>query len=221
MNDERKLNVDDAYAIETPEDSINLYRQWADSYDTDFVARVGYVAYIRVAEVLSERRGAINGPVLDIGCGTGIVGEQLQERGIREIDGVDISPEMLAIAGKKRTKDNVPVYRSLVVADLTQPLDMDDNLYAGLISAGTFTHGHLGPEPLDELWRVLAPGAQCAIGIRSTHYESMGFADKFAADVSKRIITKPEIIEVRMYLDDTDNPEHANDTANIVVCEIL
>ena len=221
MNDRKILSVDDAYALETPEDSVRLYRDWAPTYDSDFVDRMGYLLFRRVAERFAglEKRG--DGAVLDVGCGTGIVGVCLRELGIDIVDGIDISTAMLAEAGRKKTPGGDPVYRNLIEADLTKRVALADNQYAGLVSAGTFTHGHLGPEPLDELWRVAAPGAQCAIGIRSTHYESAGFAARLAADVTRGIITAPELDEVELYSSDTPNREHANDLAFIVVCQVV
>ncbi len=221
MSKKRKLNVDDAYALETPADSVRLYREWADTYEMDFVASSGYVVYLRVAELMIRRRSQINGPVLDVGCGTGIVGASLRAGGIEVIDGIDISPPMLAEAANKKTEGGSPVYRDLIAADLTKTLDIPDNKYAGLISAGTFTHGHLGPDSLDELWRVAAPGAQCAIGIRTTHYEAMDFGGKLSADVVKGTITQPDLVEVKMYSEQADNPKHADDKAFIVVCQLV
>jgi SAM-dependent methyltransferase len=221
VSKKRKLNVDDAYALKTPADSIRLYGEWAETYDADFVEPVGYVVYLSVAEILVQQRSLIAGAVLDVGCGTGIVGASLREGGIEVVDGIDISPPMLVEAAKKKTRDDVPVYRNLIAADLTKKLDIPDNQYAGLISAGTFTHGHLGPASLDELWRVAAPGARCAIGVRSTHYESADFGEKLSVDVANGIITKPELVEVSMYSAQTDNPQHAGDVAFIVVCQVL
>ena len=221
MSKKRKFNVDDAYTVKTPADSVRLYGDWADTYDSEFVEPAGYVAYLRVAELLIRQRSLINGPVLDVGCGTGIVGVSLREGGIEVVDGIDISPQMLAEAGKKKTKDDLPVYRKLITADLTNNLDIPDNQYAGLISAGTFTHGHLGPDSLDELWRVAAPGALCAIGVRSTHYVAMGFGEKLSVDVAKGTITKPDIVEVNMYSALTNNLDHAGDKALIVVCQVV
>ena len=214
------FDVDDAYAVETPSDCARLYGEWAETYDAEFVEPEGYVVYLRVAEVLLQQRSLINGAVLDAGCGTGLVGVSLRAGGIEVIDGIDIAPQMLAEAGKKKTKEDAPVYRKLIAADLTNRLDIPDNQYAGLVSAGTFTHGHLGSDSLDELWRVAAPGARCAIGVRSTHYESASFGDKLAADVAKGTITKPNLVEINMYSADTKNLEHANDTAIVVVCQI-
>jgi ubiquinone/menaquinone biosynthesis C-methylase UbiE len=169
---------------------------------------------------LLRQQSLIDGAVLDVGCGTGLVGVSLREGGIGVIDGVDISPQMLAEAGDKKTKNGDPVYRNLFAADLTERLDIPDNQYAGLISAGTFTHKHLGPDSLDELWRVAAPGAHCAIGVRSTHYEQAGFGEKLSVDVANGIITEPDLVEVNMYSAQTDNPKHADDKYLIVGCQV-
>lgn len=220
MSKRKPFTVDDAYALETPDDSIRLYGAWAETYDSDFVATSGYVVYLHVALQLTRNRARIDGPVLDIGCGTGVVGVCLREGGIDIVDGVDISEPMLAEAGKKKTIDGDPVYRKLVAADLTRNLDMPDDQYGALVSAGTFTHGHLGPESLDELWRVAAPGALCAIGVRTTHYDAAKFGDKLAADVADGMITEPELRVVNMYSAEANNPEHANDKAYIVMCRV-
>jgi ubiquinone/menaquinone biosynthesis C-methylase UbiE len=221
MGEKKVLNVDDAYALETPADSVRLYGDWAPTYDSEFVDSTGYELFRHVAERFAELEGRAAGPVLDVGCGTGVVGACLREAGIEPIDGIDISAAMLAEAGKKTTADGDPVYRQLIEADLTTKLDMADNRYAGLVSAGTFTHGHLGPEPLDELWRIAAPGARCAIAVRSTHYASSGFADRLAADVARGTITEPKLVEVGLYAPGTPNREHAKDTAFVVVCQVL
>jgi SAM-dependent methyltransferase len=48
----------------------------------------------------------------DLGCGTGRTGAWLKAHGVGAIDGVDLTPEMLAVAGAK------DIYRRLVGADL-------------------------------------------------------------------------------------------------------
>jgi len=221
VSKKRKISVDDAYAVETPADSIRLYADWAGTYDADFVASEGYVYHQRVAEILLRQRSLISGPVLDIGCGTGVVGVCLRDGGIDVVDGIDISSQMLAECGKKKTRDKIPAYRKLMQADLTKTLNIPDSQYAGLVSAGTFTRGHLGPGALDELWRIAAPGALCAIGINSKHYKSMGFGERLSADVVNGTITKPDLIEVDIYSAQTGNMEHASDKALIVVCQIV
>ena len=82
MNTKKTLDLDDAYAVETPSDNIRLYDQWAPTYDDDFVDQVGYVYHKRVAEQLAKVKDSIDGAVLDIGCGTGVVGACLHEHGL-------------------------------------------------------------------------------------------------------------------------------------------
>ena len=221
MTEKRKIRVDDAYSLETPDDNIRLYADWADSYDADFVARQGYVYHLQIAEQLAEKRADIKGAVLDVGCGTGVVGVALRAGGFSAVDGIDISPQMLEKSREKTCADGSRVYRHLIEADLTQPLAIQDNQYAALISAGTFTHGHLGPESLNELWRIAAPGAVCVIGINAAHYESMGFGEKLSADVASGKITAMTSTETDIYSAESADSDHAGDKALIVICKVV
>ena len=91
--------------------------------------------------------------MLDLGCGTGAAGVRLRSHGFRVIDGVDISPEMLAIAATKGA------YRRSIEADLERPLALPDADVHAAVSAGTFTAGHVGPAAVPGIVRVLRPGA--------------------------------------------------------------
>ena len=171
------LGLDDAYAVETPDDNRRLYAAWAATYDAEFLDAEGYVYHRIVARAFVDHGGT--GPVLDVGCGTGAVGEVLAKLGVEPIDGVDISPEMLEQAVTKRIGDQ-PVYRRLVTGDLLAGTDLADDAYAGVVSAGTFTHGHVGPAALGEVLRVGAPGCRFTIGVNAEHYQQRAFADAFA-----------------------------------------
>lgn len=197
---EKPLNVDTAYALQTPEDSRRLYAKWAKSYDADFAEANAFLLPAHVARIFNENRGA--GPVLDAGAGTGLVAAELQKTGVIEIDGVDISSEMLAVA---RGKGH---YRKTILADLTKRLPVDDGIYNAVTSSGTFTHGHVGPEAIDELLRVAAPGALFVLTIKTDHYEARGFAKKFA-ELEKRI-TGFSIVTVPVYANPLD-ASHAED----------
>ena len=221
LNERKMIGLDEAYAVRTPADSIRLYAHWAHTYDADFVADNGYVAYLRVAEQLAKHQSDLQAAVLDVGCGTGVGGAALRDHGFATVDGIDISNDMLAVAGKKTTGKGEPVYRHLIEADLTRRVDVASDTYAGLVSAGTFTHGHLGPDSLRELWRIAAPGAVCAIGINAKHYASRGFAERIAADVASQTITRPQLVEVDMYTHPHDHVDPGNDKAVIVVCRVV
>jgi len=204
--------IEEAYGLESPDDSRRLYAAWASTYDSSFVEATGYVYHQHVAEIFTAGFET-SGPVLDVGCGTGVVGVELRQRGVATIDGIDISPEMLVQA---RDKDlDGPVYRSLILADLTEPVGLDDHTYGGMVSVGAFTHGHLPPSPLSELVRICAPGARGAIGINSVHFETLGFRTWFDAAVDDRIITDYETVTVPIYAGSA--PDGGDELATVVV----
>ncbi|MBD3665461.1 class I SAM-dependent DNA methyltransferase [Sulfitobacter aestuariivivens] len=170
----KKPTVDTAYALETPEDSKRLYAQWADTYDQTFAADMDYLMPHTIAEAFVAV-GKGRSPVLDVGAGTGLLVAHEAMRDVPRIDALDISPEMLRVAGGRG------VYDGLIQGDLTQTLPIEDNTYAAILSAGTFTHGHVGPDALDELMRIAKPGAVFVLGINAAHYAEQGFEAKLAA----------------------------------------
>lgn len=173
MSDSKQPGLGDAYALSGAEDARRLYADWADTYDAAFAEANDYRPPGVVARLFAEAGGT--GPVLDAGAGTGLGGLALAAHGIGPVDAVDLSPEMLAVAERKR------VYRALVEGDLLARLPIADGAYAGVVSAGTFTLGHVGPAGFDELLRVAAPGALLVISVNARAFESDGFAAKMAA----------------------------------------
>ena len=206
---DHKLGLDDAYAVRTPDDNRALYRDWAATYESDFADAHGYVYHQEVVRIFHEAVTAaeVRGEqlVLDVGCGTGIVAEALHQRGFSSIDGIDISPEMLAEAERKN------LYRSLAEVDVTQPIAIETATYDGVVSAGTFTHGHLGPEPIRELVRLGAPASIFALGINAEHYQSAGFAALLEQLVTDRTIEDLSLVDIPMY--ENGQGEHAHDRA--------
>lgn len=201
-----------AYSVRTPEDNRRLYADWAATYDDDFIASHGYVQHEAVVDAFLRRPHA-PGSVLDVGCGTGVVGIELRRRGVAVVDGIDLSPEMLEIASTKRTTEDQEVYRHLIVADLTDAVPIGDTTFAGVVSAGAFTHGHLGPEPLGELVRIARPGAVFAIAINGDHYKTAGFASWFELAESDGRIRDLEIVVSPVYDPDRYQADDADDHA--------
>lgn len=204
--------LEDAYALESPEDNRELYAKWADSYDESFIEATGYRYHEHVADLLLAGPRP-DGPVIDVGCGTGAVGEALRSRGVAVIDGVDISAEMLEQAGQKELDG--PVYRNLLEADLTQPLGIADDTYSAMTSSGTFTHGHLLASPLTELVRIVKSGGRCAIGINSSHWVDHGFERWFDGAVVDGLIHPFEVHRKKVY--EESDPTNPDDMTNIVV----
>ena len=206
MSDKKDLN--DAYAIKTPEDSIKLYRVWASTYDKDFAKKNDYRSPFEIANFFEKYSNKNDVPILDVGSGTGLVAECLQSKNIQNIDAIDISPESHKIAKSKN------LYCNLIEADLTKDLNIENDSYGAIVSAGTFTHGHIGPDALNELIRITKPNGLFVITIHSKLFKNARFDNKFFE--IKHKITKPNFHEVKAYGNNQDK-KHGNDTVIITV----
>lgn len=203
----KKHGLDEAYSIEGPDDARRLYADWAQTYDEGFVKEKGYASARQVASIFRERYAG-GGPVLDVGAGTGEVARYLDGF---TVDGIDISPEMLAEAKRKG------LYRNRVVADLTKPLPCLDGFYHGVVSAGTLTHGHVGPICLPELLRVTAPGALFVCSVVPAVYDGAGFGSALALLVAKGEISPVRFHDIAIY--EGKSHEHSDDHALIMEFE--
>ena len=163
-----------AYDLATPEDTRNLYHDWAETYDTTMLDGLGYVSPVLVSGLLGEHLKAPDAPIVDIGCGTGLAGQNLADLGFTHIDALDFSAEMLAVAARRG------IYRDLLEADLTQPLALPDAHWAAAVCSGTFTHGHVGPSCLSEILRILKPGGLFAFTVNKGVWHEMGFENELA-----------------------------------------
>ena len=165
-----------AYAVETPDEVRDLYRDWAQSYDGDLLSDdLQYVAPREAVAVFRRHVADASSRILDVGCGTGLSGQALAAAGFVRIDGIDISSEMLQ---KARAKD---VYGALQEADLTAGLGIPDDAYDAVLSVGTFTHGHVGPDGLDELIRIVKPGGILCLTINEGVFDKMAYPSKIGA----------------------------------------
>ena len=219
-NNESSINLEDAYALETPDDNRNLYRNWATTYDVDFALRNRYVYPKSIAAICANLVDATSQlSILDIGCGTGIVGTCLSELlPTSTIDGVDISPEMLHVALTKSRVDSKPVYDQLFEADLTKPISFANAKYDVAISAGTFTHGHLGPDALINILGVVRPGGRMVVGINKEHYRVNGFETALQEATDRKLVSAPAFTEVQIY--DEGSP-HYGDLALVTTFLVL
>ncbi|MEY8829092.1 class I SAM-dependent methyltransferase [Sedimentitalea sp. XS_ASV28] len=196
-----------AYALNTPQDSRRLYAEWAGDYDQSFAAREDYQLHVHTARAFVAAGG--QGPVLDVGAGTGLCGAVLGDLGVGPIDATDISAEMLDQAMRK------DIYRDAIEADLNLGIPVPHESYSGIVSSGTFTTGHVGPDAIDALLPVARHGAQFALSINAKHYECAGFAAKLAKLAETRIQAL-SLKETRIY-GDLATGEHRDDIALIAV----
>jgi predicted TPR repeat methyltransferase len=183
-----------AYDVKSPEDAIDLYRDWAGSYDQHLEGGLRYVAPTVIAQMLSSAEPDHTVRVLDVGCGTGLVGVCLSKLGFSHLDGLDFSFEMLEEA---RRKD---VYRELIQADLNESLDLIQSTYGAAISCGTFTHGHVDASVLGRIALLLEPGAIFACTIHQAVWDEAGFSRTLECLSPENLLEIQEIHE-RPYFD--------------------
>ena len=175
------------YAAKRPEEVAALYDGWADTYDAEMAA-AGYRHPTICLALLSRHlpRGAA--PLLDAGAGTGLIGEWLSIMGYPRVEALDISRGMLARAAEKG------VYSALHNLALGGPLPFDDGAFAGVISAGVFTTGHVGVEGLDELVRITRPGGIIVLTVKDTLWQA-SFAARVAELEAANAIARAEETE--------------------------
>lgn len=90
----------------------SLFDQYADRFETALVERLSYGVPALIDGML-EGFGQL-GAILDLGCGTGLMGERVSTRASR-LDGLDLSDRMLSHARQKH------IYDQLFRADLCEP----------------------------------------------------------------------------------------------------
>jgi len=151
-------------------DVVERYTQFAPVYDQS-VSDWGYQCYRTAANAL-QHYVPNDQPILDAGCGTGLVGQALAELGYQNLTGIDISSEMLAHA--KTTRH----YRQLQVQDLSQtPYPFVDNSFAAVTCIGVFSL-IADPSPvLQEFRRLVRPQGYLVFTQQEVLFEQYGYAD--------------------------------------------
>jgi predicted TPR repeat methyltransferase len=130
----------------------HLFDQFAADYDVRMLDHLQYRAPAILRE-LAELVGLGGRPrytILDLGCGTGLMGAAIHNWATR-LDGVDLSPAMARAAGEREIYDEIFVY------DVVEWLAAHDRNYDLVLAADTLVYlGDLAPV-IQKVARVLAP----------------------------------------------------------------
>jgi ubiquinone/menaquinone biosynthesis C-methylase UbiE len=180
LNMNQELPVDHhlkrVYGATTKNELTEAYSQWAHDYDSQLGA-LGWGAPVEAAQRLAKF-APLDGQTLDVGAGTGLVGEALKAEGFKHVTALDLSPSMLAVAEKKN------VYQNYVQADLEARLPIEDETFDGVVGVGVFTQGHSGPKAFEELVRITKTGGFLCYSLRpdlAIEYGYQAEADRLAA----------------------------------------
>ena len=106
---------------------------WAATYDAEIVEN-GYATPARCAAAIAKFCPS-DSLILDTGCGTGLSGVALVAAGFSQIDGFDITAEMLHGARARG------LYRNIWLAQVGKPIDMSRGPYDGIAAIGVIGNG--------------------------------------------------------------------------------
>ena len=145
-----------------------VYEEWSKNYDSDNDHLLGTVSQPQCVKLVEKELKDKSAEMIDIGCGTGLVGEHLKAFGFKNFDGIDISEKMLELAKARG-------YRKLLLGSLNEKLPLDDNSYDVTFCVGVFTHGHVMSDRVSELIRITKPGGLICFTVNEGVFEKYGF----------------------------------------------
>jgi SAM-dependent methyltransferase len=172
MSTERDSRLQWIYASRGEEQLRERYDVWAADYDHD-LDDMRWSAPQAGAERCAHfaRAGA---EILDAGCGTGLVGLALAERGHTRLVGFDLSTGMLERSASRRYRDR-GVYAELIQGSLLDRLPFEDGRFGSVVSVGVFTLGHVDGSAFAELARVTESGGHLSITFRDDAVDHLGY----------------------------------------------
>lgn len=160
-----------AYALRgnDPDETLKLYADWSETYDQTMLDGLAYRSPQQIAKLAAVTEPRRDVRVLDVGCGTGLLADSLRAQGFNQVDGLDYSAPMLAVAQREGRIDKA------FLRDLNERLEMGAGCYDMLVSTGTFTHGHVGAGCLPELLALLVPGGRLICTVHRDVWDQGGF----------------------------------------------
>ncbi len=153
------------------------YSNLALLYDS-LMADVDYAGWASYLTGLLSRWPASGRRVLDLGCGTGTMSIQLAKAGY-QVTGVDISPEMLAIAADKGLGAGIPVtrWRQMDMRDLQFTDSSFDIAVCACDGFNYLASLEDLQQALHSIHRVLAPQGVLLFDVHSEYKMRQIFAD--------------------------------------------
>ena len=160
------------YNIQSKEEILNYYINWTkeNKFNKD-MKNWNYQGPQNTVKLFDKHTPNKNIKILDAGCGTGLVGIELQKYGYDKITGADFSEEMLNLIPKN-------IYQNLELIDLNEKLRYEDNFYDAITCVGTFTYGHVKAHALDELIRIIKKDGIICFTINEGIYQEYEFDKK-------------------------------------------
>jgi len=153
-----------------PQNVKQFYEDWAKNYNVDTTSS-DYTGPAISAKLLKQYLPVKDSRLLDAGCGTGLVGMELQALGYDHVDGFDLSDSMaeqaIATGAYQQVLGGIDMMRAAE--------NCVDTSYDAILSIGVFTLGHVPPEALLVLLQLASPGGLLLISTRTHYYDETNF----------------------------------------------
>lgn len=150
-----------------PQDYVKgLFDSYAESFENS-MQDLEYCSPMYLARAIKECNISPVQNVLDLGCGTGLLGQELKQYiEIKDLIGVDISESMLEMCASKN------VYQNLITGDLLQYLDQANTEFDLIVSSDCFVYlGDLSTI-FSNSRRILKPGGYLAFTVEKLSFGS-------------------------------------------------
>ena len=187
VRDERMLGAADAVEEARLDEKAVLaaYSRWAPVYDWVF-GRVFEAGRRLAVEIINRRQGRL----LEVGVGTGLTLPRYEPH--LTVTGIDISPDMLAVARRRVEQQQLKTVEALIEMDAGRLAFEDASFDTVAVMYAITVVPHPG-EVLAEVERVLKPGGEA---IFVSHFASdAGFVhaiEKALTPLTKRLGWRPD-----------------------------
>lgn len=143
----------------------NIGTYWNDLYkDVSTCLDYHFQTRLRLATEIVHRLTPSGGKLLDLGCGSGVLTEQLLKLGHR-VDAADMSSDMLEFARQRLLPYDQESFK--LIQSECENLKFADNSYDVIACIGVFGYIDDVDSAINEIYRVLKPGGTLVMSIRN------------------------------------------------------
>ena len=179
------------HTLKSTDEVRDLYDDWSknDKYNQDMIDWE-YSGPREVVSAFLPHASNKGIKILDAGCGSGLVGEELSKEGYSIIHGADIAAKLM---------NSIPagIYHELHNIDLNKPINFTDDFFDAVLCVGTFTFGHVKAKALSEFTRIVKSGGIIGFTINEGVFLDHGFKSEL-----DHLVIQKKITQLDFYLSD-------------------
>lgn len=179
------------HTLKSTDEVRDLYDDWSknDKYNQDMIDWE-YSGPREVVSAFLPHASNKDIKILDAGCGSGLVGEELSKEGYSIIHGADIAAKLM---------HSIPagIYHELHNIDLNKPINFTDDFFDAVLCVGTFTFGHVKAKALSEFTRIVKSGGIIGFTINEGVFLDHGFKSEL-----DHLVIQKKITQLDFYLSD-------------------